>query len=82
MEPQVKRTRYRTAELVVNVSAVMPGQIEDWPANIQDGIYEALMRHSIRTKKSDWTIVHSYSDKDLDEGPYVHVIAVTLDTLQ
>lgn len=65
----------RVAQLVANVTAVMPGGIKDWPSNIQDRIYKAL--ETINEKnKAQFTIVDSYSDNDIDDGPFVHVIAV------
>lgn len=68
------------AELVVDVTARMEGSIKDWPANIQDPIYKALADLSLRVKRN-YQIVSSYSDTDIDSGPYVHVIAVALEEL-
>ena len=75
------RTRYRVAELVVDISARLEGDIDDWPANIQDGIFKALADRC-HASRADFKIVKSYCDVDVDTGPYIHVIAVALETLQ
>lgn len=77
----VRHTRYRIAELVVDVSAKLEGSIADWPANIQDGVYKALADRC-HSSRANFEIVHSYSDVDVDTGPYIHVTAVALETLQ
>lgn len=71
----------RIATMVVNVSAVMPGTIDDWPANIQDGVYAALERLCMR-KRTDFVILKSFSETDMDSGPYVYVVAGALETVQ
>jgi hypothetical protein len=71
-------TKYRVAELVANVTARLDGSINDWPANIQDQIYMALERQSHRSRVN-FSIIQSYSDVDVDSGPYVHVVAVCLE---
>jgi hypothetical protein len=64
------------AELIVNVTELLPGGIKDWPANVQDRIYNALEKFEERTGVR-WVIVGSKSDVDPDTGPFVHVMAVT-----
>lgn len=60
-------------DMVVNVSAPLPGRIEDWPAKIQDAIYEALMRKCVEEGRT-YTIVNSRCGID-DGVPYLHVVA-------
>lgn len=80
--PQTKiKTRMRICDLVVNVSAQMEGGIEDWPANIQDGVYKALADRCHKSR-ADFKIVMSYSGNDVDTGPYIHVTAAVMETLQ
>lgn len=35
-------------DLVVKVTAPLPGPFEDWPANIQDGVLTALAQASLK----------------------------------
>lgn len=63
----------RVVDLVANVSAPMPGKIEDWPASIQDQIYKALMDRCVQDKIT-YTIVDSMCGVD-DGVAYVHVTA-------
>jgi len=65
----------KVAELTANVSAHLDGGIDDWPANIQDGIYTALERQANRSRAS-FEIVQAVCGHDVDTGYYVHVIAV------
>lgn len=64
----------------VAVSGWMEGEIQDWPANIQDVIYAALENVAHR-EKLPLVVVHSRCDidHDLEEGApgyfYVHVVA-------
>jgi hypothetical protein len=72
-------TGIRVFDLIVNVTHYMEGKLEDWPSNIQDGIYEALERLSKR-KELPLTIIDSgcgvddYGANELSQ-PYIHVIA-------
>lgn len=72
-------TRIRTFEILQYVTAPLDGEIQDWPANIQDAIYEALERMSQRVQLP-LTIVASYCAIDYGESkeydrPYLHIIA-------
>lgn len=68
-----------TGELVVNVSGYMPGELKDWPANVQDTIYAALERYKLATRQKyqiptlTFDVVGSKCDFDEDEGFYVLV---------
>lgn len=64
----------RVVDLVANVSAPMPGNITDWPAMIQDQIYNALMKKCVEDKIT-YTIVDSRCGVD-DGVWYVHVTAM------
>lgn len=75
------RIRPCFCELIVNVSAVMPGSITDWPANVQDGVYAALERVIMRSH-IPYEIVASYSDVDVDTGPYIRVIGQAIQVVQ
>lgn len=74
-----KITGVRTFEIVQYVSGFMPGELEDWPNNIQDRILDALERKS-KEVELPLTIVHSRCDVDYGETKaqdryYVHIIA-------
>jgi hypothetical protein len=66
----------REAELIVNVTDVLPGGLHDWPPYIQDRIHKAVEHLEERTGVR-WSVVASRSDSDPDSGPYLHVVAVT-----
>lgn len=77
---QNKTTQIRTFQVVANVSSFLEGEIQDWPANIQDGILAALERKA-QEVELPLTVVASYCDLDYatEEGeedkPFVVVIA-------
>lgn len=71
----------RQFEVMQYVTGFMPGEIQDWPANIQDEVYKALERKSHQERR-DLKIVRSYCDKEVDEQLYyVHVIAICMETV-
>lgn len=65
---------YHVADLIVNVTAFMPGGITDWPNHIQDRIYKTLEEHS-KQKGRHYIIYKAWCDVDIDTGPYVRIIA-------
>lgn len=70
-----KTQRRMIAELKVDVTGLLEGTIDSWPAKIQDRIYEAL---EARSKQSDikYTIKMSYCDIEPETKiPFIHVIA-------
>lgn len=76
---QYRNKRRYLAECKADVTAHMEGTIENWPANIQDGIYAALARTSLGSK---YEIKISYCDRNWDKDQpdgspqyFVHVIA-------
>jgi hypothetical protein len=74
---KVKLKAPRAFDLVVDITGRLEGDIDDWPANIQDGIYRAL--HRIGKEKGIWSmrIVQSRCGRDApDENWYIHVVAV------
>jgi len=75
-QPTLRLKTLREAELIVNVSEVLPGGLHDWPQKIQDRIHKAVEKLEERTGVR-WTVVASRSDTDPDTGPFLHVVAVT-----
>lgn len=77
-----RNKRRMIAECKVNVTAFMDGTIENWPRNIQDGVYAALERTSLGR---GYTIRVSYCDRDWDaegEQYFLHIIATGEATVQ
>lgn len=74
-----KSTGVRTFEIVQYITAPLEGDIEQWPSNIQDRIYEALEKKS-NDVELPLKIVASYCAIDYGENtsedrPYLHIIA-------
>lgn len=69
----IKDADLHVVDMVVNVSAPIPGTIEDWPAQIQDAIYEALMKKCVADGRT-YTILNSRCGID-DGVAYLHVVA-------
>jgi len=75
-----KTTSIRTFEIDVPVSAPLEGELTDWPANIQDPIYEAFELLA-QKEQLPLAIVHSRCgvDHDVAEGApgrfFLHVVA-------
>jgi hypothetical protein len=65
--------KIRTFEMIVNVSGPLAGELSDWPAKIQDGIYEAMERKAEEVKLP-LAVVRSGCEHDVDEGYYLRVI--------
>lgn len=75
-------TGIRTFEIVQYISGPLEGELSDWPANIQDAVYEAL---ELKSKQEDLplAIVASRCDIDHDaetEGRphqkfFLHIVA-------
>jgi len=63
----------RIFELVQNVSGMLEGEFDDWPANIQDAILEAAERAS-EASGIKMAMTFSKCDHDVDQGWYVHVV--------
>lgn len=57
--------RIRTFEMIQYVTLALEGGIEDWPANIQDAIYEAAERKA-KEVELPLAIVFAVCDKDHD----------------
>lgn len=66
----------RTFSMIVNVSVHLAGTFEDWPSQIQDGIYAALEKKA-HELQLPLVIVYSNAGVDIDNNdmPFVHVIA-------
>lgn len=70
----------KTFELTVPISGALDVPFEDWPAEIQDGLYAALERLS-HQEQLPLAIVHAQYGRDYDLSPnqvgyhYLHVIA-------
>ena len=76
-----KANPIRTFEVKVYVNGYVEGGLADWPANVQDAIYEALEKKSDEVQLP-LTVVHSYCDIDHGEAMdgsqdrfFLHVIA-------
>lgn len=75
-----KPTGLKTYEIVQYVTGFLPGELQDWPAQVQDAIYAALERKA-KEVELPLAIVASYCTMDpaLEEGgidrPLIHVIA-------
>jgi len=75
-----KLTGIKTYDLVQYVTGFLEGEIDDWPAAIQDAVYAALEKKSGEVEHP-LAIVHSrcdvdYADDDRSQDRfYVHVIA-------
>lgn len=75
-----KTTSIRTFELDVAITGVLDVPFDDWPANIQDGILQAL-EVVARREEIPLTIVYAkyHTDPDKVEGEpgyhYLHVVA-------
>lgn len=73
-------TGIKTYDMVQYVTAPLEGEISDWPANIQDAIYEALEKKA-QEVEHPLTIVHSRCDVEPADDDrsvdklYVHVVA-------
>ena len=75
----LKHTGVRTFEIVQYVSGFLEGELNDWPANIQDAVYAALERKA-REVELPLKVVHSYCNEDIDSTDaqkrfYLHIIA-------
>lgn len=62
----------RVWELLANVDGPLEGRIDDWPAHIQDKIWQKMEALSKRVKLSV-AIIHSRCDYDVDTGWYLDV---------
>jgi len=61
-EPLVSSVQHvRTFELKIPVTGWLEGEIKDWPANVQDQIYEALERMAKKVQLP-LTITKSFCD--------------------
>lgn len=73
----IKNHQYRVAEVVADVSGPLQGKLNDWPANIQDGIYAALERKNARSRGEGAVFEIRDSMCDHDDGQwFVRVVAV------
>lgn len=73
------KQKIRTFEIVQYVTGWVDGDINDWPANIQDAVHKALERKA-KEVELPLTIVASYCDVDYGETKeqdkfYLRVIA-------
>lgn len=82
MTEAIKGHGLRQFEIVQHISGPLEGELDDWPANIQDAIFKALEDKS-KEVELPLRIVHSYCGIDHDaevEGRphqkfYLHIIA-------
>lgn len=76
-----KLTGIKTYDMVQYVTGVLEGELNDWPANIQDAVYAALEKKA-QEVEHPLAIVHSRCDVDhgaakdgSEDRLYVHIIA-------
>ena len=60
------------ADLVVDVSARLDGELKDWPKHMQDQVYAAIEALDERTGRS-YEVLRSFCDWDDDHKWFVHV---------
>ena len=74
-----KATGIRTFELLVYVDQGVEGDINDWPANLQDGILKALEKKSTELELPlvilSSTCIIDFGDIEDQDRPYLHIIA-------
>jgi len=66
--------KVRTFEIAVDVTVPLEGSLGDWPAKVQDAIYEALARKSLEVELP-LAITHSHCETNPGEeegDPDVH----------
>lgn len=61
----LKGSEIRTFEMIQYVTAPLEGELDDWPANIQDAIFAALERKA-KSVQLPLKIVLAYCDMDYD----------------
>jgi len=68
--------RRRVFELRVNVTGYLPGTLDDWPAHIQDRIYESMENVLRQTGLKTVKIWRSYCGRDLPTEPYYVIVTL------
>lgn len=74
MRANIRSPKLRTFELFVRTTSPLEGGLDDWPANVQDKIFEALEKKA-KEVMLPLAIVYSGADTDFDGNPCAHVIA-------
>lgn len=69
----------RVFELRVDCTAYLPGELTDWPPNIQDGIYAAMERLCKTAALKKIYILQSRCGRDVKEEPYHIIVTVVED---
>lgn len=64
-------------DLIVNVSAMMAGEMADWPHNIQEGIHEAVEKQCKVRAGYKAKVVYSACKRD-EEGTYIQLIVMEM----
>lgn len=72
---KVKMKAPRQFEAVVHVSGPLEGGFDDWPANIQDGIYRALEKKSKEVKLPLIIVNAVYEYDSVEYGHYIRITA-------
>lgn len=76
MEPKqddlivVRAKALRVFELRADVTGYLPGELKDWPANIQDQIYAAMERCIKKTRVKGLDVIQSRCGRDVSNEPY------------
>jgi hypothetical protein len=71
---RVRKTR--VFECVVDVSGYLAGELKDWPANIQDGIYKAMEKMLLQHNVKRVVVIKSHCGRDTPLEPYHIVVTV------
>jgi len=69
--------RYVEVDCFVHTSVLLEGEFNDWPANIQDGLAEALYRKGLEDGCT-YKVKMAFAGKDIDEQPYIRCIAYAM----
>jgi hypothetical protein len=76
----VRLRKTRVFECVVNVTGYLEGELKDWPANIQDGIYAAMENVLLKHDVKRVVVVSSRCGRDEPTDPW-HLVVVIAETL-
>jgi len=66
-------TLYEVCEILANTTEVLPPTMEDWPSHMFDRMAATIegieKKHGLK-----YSIMHVNTGRDIDTGPYVHII--------
>jgi hypothetical protein len=76
----IRLRKTRIFECVVDVTSYLPGELGDWPANIQDGVYAAMEAALTKYKIKRVDVVSSRCGRDEPTEPW-HLVVVLAEHL-